>query len=146
MIVNHTPREQLETALQEFRSLFEEPSTPPQRLFSPIIRLRRLLTTFEKSLFETLNGVTHPMKFTCFHCGKDYHEDYRVYDRIWHSVLPPKSPDATIPRVGGYYLHLACLEARLGRRVIVDDLTLAPCNDAIRYFVESSEIETRAAG
>lgn len=42
--------------------------------------------------------------------------------------------------VGAGELHLRCLVSRLGRRLTLDDLTDAPCNDAIREILAAVEV------
>ncbi len=56
----------------------------------------------------------------CLHCGLECEEMYMVFDSLWESVT--RGPE----REG--YLHFLCLESRLGRRLTVEDFTIAPIN------------------
>lgn len=121
--------------LRAFAALIEsEPA--PRPLLTPLLRARRALTRFEGHL-EVEAGL--PKGFRCLHCNEPFHEDYMVENAVWREAVPDVAERyAAMIAEGlpkhGLYLHLRCLEARLGRRVTLADLSKAPCNDSIRYF------------
>lgn len=54
----------------------------------------------------------------CEACGEGDTSVYMVLDAVWaESGMPPEG-----------YLHLKCLEFALGRKLVRDDFTDAPCN------------------
>lgn len=66
----------------------------------------------------------------CAHCGRGrLGPIWMVRDDLWDRY-----------GVGAGELHLRCLVSRLGRRLTLDDLTDAPCNDAIREILAAVEV------
>lgn len=131
------PRVFLEKSLREFNGLMAKPALEAKALLKPIMILRHALTRYEEALLEGLD-ITHSKVFQCFECKQAYREDYMVHDHVWQEAvdwraLNREKNDADLPK-GGIYLHLACLEKRLGRRLTLDDLKDVPCNAGIRYF------------
>jgi len=121
--------------LRKFSDLVEiEKEARP--LLLPLIRARHALNRFEDYL-ELESGILDG--FRCLHCGQKYSEDYMVHNELWRAAVPDvaqryaaKAAQGLPKR--GLYLHLRCLEERIGRPLTIDDLTPAPINDAIRYF------------
>lgn len=67
-------------------------------------------------------------KFVCAECGQDMCQRgavtmYMVHDDLWLSAMPDKKG----------FLHLHCLEQRLGREIEFADFTSAQINEEIRY-------------
>ncbi len=54
----------------------------------------------------------------CAECGLEVEDYYMVYDSLWNAV-----------GAGDGFLHIRCLEDRLGRPLTVEDFTLCNCNE-----------------
>lgn len=62
----------------------------------------------------------------CLDCNKLVGELYMVHNGLWEQAVPPPHQKRM--------LHLACLSARIGRPITVEDLSDAKCNDGYRWF------------
>lgn len=135
-----TPKEHRAYVAKELRAFADlvEAAPEPRPLLRPIIRARAALQVLLEAV-EAEAGL--PAGFWCCHCGERYNEDYMVQNSVWKEAVPdvPERYQAMIAQglpKKGIYLHLRCMEQRLGRRLTPDDLSPAPINDAIRYFLQ----------
>ena len=60
--------------------------------------------------------------YCCPICGLTTYDLYMIKDEVWYS-------EAELSR----YLHLVCLERKLGRSLKIEDFTDAPVNEGIRF-------------
>lgn len=133
----------LRVMLETYSKMIQLEDTPEgvRNILIPAIKLQTALRKFELQLMKALGA---PEKFLCLHCNQPYAEDYKIDDRIWREAVPDQAEryaalvERGLPK-RGLYLHIRCLEVRLGRRVTVADLSSAPCNNAIRYFFETRD-------
>lgn len=65
-------------------------------------------------------------RLICAECVKPVEDDYEVLDRVWHTAI------GCVTQFGGY-LHLVCLQKRLGRKLSIADFTAAPVNAGLRF-------------
>lgn len=60
----------------------------------------------------------------CGQCGRGVTDDYMLTNTVWFSVWNERKG----------YLHLRCVEKRLGRPLNSDDFTDVPINQSLLYF------------
>lgn len=138
-IVSRSPEEHRIHVVSDLRAFADlvESQSEPISLLLPLRNARRALSRFEDHLRSEAGLLGD---WTCLHCGKPYREDYMVHDSVWREAVPDvherhvQQMVQGLPK-GGLVLHLRCLEARLERPLTVNDLSPAPVNDAIRYFL-----------
>lgn len=63
-------------------------------------------------------GIVVQSAIQCWDCGGEAYSDYMVHDAVWTAGGQPEE----------VLLHRACLEQRLGRRIVAADYTTAPLN------------------
>ena len=73
----------------------------------------RTVFTFRHKLGPSLCGL----------CNLEVDDYYMVKDGVWLSVMPTKKG----------YLHLACLEEKLSRKLTLEDFTDARVNATVRF-------------
>ena len=66
----------------------------------------------------------HMRTDVCFDCGEVVHEHYMVNNSVWCT-------EAKLHAMRGY-LHIACLEKRIGRKLTLGDFTDTTINAALR--------------
>ena len=69
----------------------------------------------------------------CAECNRPNVEDYMVHDNVWRRVAGHRD-----------FLHVACLEKRLGRRMAIHDFTFCKANGGVflGYCVRLDEEQT----
>lgn len=89
------------------------------------------LSLFERSFAKTTAWAKRERgKHCCEDCGS-YGLSYVLKDEIWAELR--RSDD------GGGLLCLWCAERRLGRPIEIADLSGAPINDPVRYFLTRAD-------
>lgn len=64
----------------------------------------------------------------CSECNELCSDYYMVTDAVWLAAMPTDAG----------YLHLVCLEKRLGRRLGSPDFPLCPINDFVHFLLRRS--------
>ena len=97
-------------------------------------RISRLLTLLEakqhQQAVELLRmweakAQAFDARHHCTHCGGSDMEKFMVRDSVWQAA-----------NMADGFLHLRCLEHRLGRKLVVGDFTDAPINNELKFGYE----------
>jgi len=65
-------------------------------------------------------------------------DGYMVHDHVWRLAT---DKDVQEGNKRAYFLHLDCLERRIGRYITLEDFTNAPINNVIRWAFERGRIQ-----
>ena len=111
--------------------------TPPDkmnRVRAIEVMAERRLTVADPELADAMGYIVDQMRLTwksgpyitCSHCGEPVCDAYILQDEVWRAAWPTWRG----------YLHLRCVEARLGRAITAADLKAdIPLNAALIYVL-----------
>lgn len=97
--------------------------------FDPDLTDEQLAGAYDELIRGFVAGVAQVHTFSgtmyCSQCNELCSDYYMVRDDVWLQVMPTDAG----------YLHLVCLEKRLGRRLSGPDFPLCPINDFVHFLL-----------